>query len=112
MPVTQPASRWLAKKAAAGRIMRPNRQGAQKATQELRSSGTGPLACFLLHRPDRGRPLAAAASCHPREPSPLALARPLALRLLLGGRRTLLEVAGLGFRVFSFFLSYLSTSPE
>lgn len=59
MPVSQPASRRrLAKKAApAGGIMRPGGLRAQEATQELRSSRTGPLACFLLHRPDRGRPL-------------------------------------------------------
>ena len=52
MLVSQPASRrWLAKKAApAGGIMRPGRLRAQEATQELRSSRPGPLACFLLHR--------------------------------------------------------------
>lgn len=83
--------------------MRPGRLGAREATQELRSSGTSPLAGLLLHRRDPGRPLgsAPAASSH-REPSPLALARPLALRLLLGARRTLPEVAGVGLRSFFF----------
>ena len=74
MPVTQPASRRLAKKAApAGGIMRPGRLRAQKAIQELRSSGTGPLACFLLHRPDRGRPL---QQPRPGSPAPLLLHAP------------------------------------
>ena len=83
--------------------MRPGGLRAQEATQELRSSRTGPLACFLLHRPDRGRPLLRPPAT--REPSPLALARPLALRLLLGARRTLSEVAGVSFSFLFFFFS-------
>lgn len=77
MPVTQPASRRLAKKPApAGGIMRPGRLGAQKATQELRSSGTSPLACFLLHRPDRGRPLRSRGLLPPGSPAPSLLHAP------------------------------------
>lgn len=90
--------------------MRPGRLGAQKETQELRSSGTRRLASFLLHRPERGRPAT-------REPSPPSLLHApwLSLRLLLGARRTLQEVdVGLRFS-FCFFLFvcffYLSTRP-
>lgn len=55
--------------------MRPGRLGAQKAIQELRSSGTGPLACFLLHRPDRGRPLGSGL-LPPESPAPSLLHAP------------------------------------
>jgi hypothetical protein len=95
LPVTQPASRRLATKPApAGGIMRPGRLRAQKATQELLSLGTCPLARFL-HRPDRGG-LSVPQPPATREPSPLAPARPLALRLLLGAGRTLPEVRAQG----------------
>ena len=64
--------------------MRPGELRAQEATQELRSSRTGPLA----------------------------LARPLALRLLLGARRTLSEVAGVSFSFFFFFSISVSALGE
>lgn len=90
--------------------MRPGRLGAQKATQELRSSGTGRLASFLLHRPERGRPSAT------REPSPLALARSLALPLPPTGSQENSPRGGcVGLRFSFCFLFvcffYLSTRP-
>lgn len=56
--------------------MRPGGLRAQEATQELRSSRTGPLACFLLHRPDRGRPLSSRGLLPPRSPAPSLLHAP------------------------------------
>lgn len=84
------------------------------ATRRTESSGGDTGITKLKNRPPRllppPSPRSRAAAQQPRppatqEPSPLALARPLALRLLLGARRTLSEVAGVRFSLFfCFFL--------
>lgn len=91
--------------------MRPGRLGAQKAIQELRSSGTCPLACFLHRRIEDGLSAPQPRPPATREPSPLALARPLALRLLLGAKENSPGGGWCGFSAGIFFFFYLSISP-
>lgn len=110
MPVIQLAPRWLAKQPSSG--------WRDHATQPAGTPEGDTGITKLRNPPPRllppPSPRMRAASCHPGAQPPRSCTL-LALRLLLGAKRILPEVACVGFRVFFLLLLlllfYLSTGP-